>query len=533
MFLTLTRAGRAAGPLAACGQTVAAGAGRAANDLFTREDSHVTDKAGPDSAPELPGCTGVVLVRSGIPRVYRCLRQGTAASALVYPVRVDASTAAVFNKQAKVLQGVNHPQVAPVLESGVADGFPYLISIADTGTLAEQVRSQLRSPADLAVLGRQLAEGLAALHSAGLIHGGLTPGAVVLLPDGRPQLSALTLGLGQHTGHAALNSPSQLYVAPETLRDGTLTASSDLYALGAVLHAAISGKPPLAARMGETAGEHILRVLNEAPARLEVLPDEFAEVIAQLLEKDPAKRPVSAEVVAAALAALATPTTPPIPPVRPVTATPKQTAPATPPLPRPAVMTRATLRTWPTPTPAPHAPAKPPAPQQTAVAPPPPAGPPATSRPTPPTAPPPARDPGPTAGGKRRSWLLVAASVVVAAAVITAFALVNRKDQADTPPLSAPTPTTPSTPALAVKLNPPADHSTYVDLSWSGPSDVNYAVVIAQVGQPADVRLVYKHTKYRVPVVPGIQYCFAVQATDGINKMETDPRPVRDAQCER
>ena len=529
MFRTVAGAGRAAGPLAACGQCVAAEAGPAADDLFAREDSPVTDKA----APELPGCTDVGLVRSGIPSVYRCLRQGTAASALVYPVRVDTSTAAAFNKQAKALQGVNHPHVAPVLDAGVADGFPYLIGVADTGTLAEQVRGQLRSPADLAVLGRQLAEGLAALHGAGLIHGGLTPGAVVLLPDGRPQLSALTLGLGQHTGHAALNSPSQLYVAPETLRDGTLTASSDLYALGAVLHAAISGKPPLAARMGETAGEHILRVLNEAPARLEVLPDRFAEVIAQLLEKDPAKRPVSAEVVAAALAALATQTTPP---VRPVTATPKQTPPATPPLPRPAVMSRSTLRAWPTTTtPQQHpTPTAPPAPRQSAATPPPTAGPPATSRPTPPTAPP-AGDPGPSApaGSKRRNWLLVAASVVVAAAVITTFALVNRKGQADTPPLSAPTPTTASTPALAVKLNPPADHSTYVDLSWSGPSDVNYAVVIAQVGQPAEVRLVYKRTKYHVAVVPGIQYCFAIQATDGINKMETDPRPVRDAQCER
>ncbi|WP_165546690.1 serine/threonine-protein kinase [Kribbella soli] len=489
--------------------------------------------------------------------MYRCLRQGTAASALVYPVRVDASTAAAFNKQAKALQGVSHPHVASVLESGVADGFPYLISIADAGTLAEQIRSQLRSPADLAVLGRQLAEGLAALHGAGLIHGGLTPGAVVLLPDGRPQLSALTLGLGQHTGHAALNSPSQLYVAPETLRDGTLTASSDLYALGAVLHAAISGKPPLAARMGETAGEHILRVLNEPPARLEVLPDEFAELIALLLEKDPAKRPMSAEVVAAALAALATPTTAPMPPVRPVTAAPtKQAAPATPPLPRPAVMSRATLRSWPTTTaPTPQQKTTP-APQQPAAAPSPPAGPPATGGPTPPAAPPQSGGQGPSpaspppaaapaggasspaappavAGVKRRNWLLVAASVVVAAAVITTFALVNRKGQTDTPPISGPTPTTASTPALAVKLNPPADHSTYVDLSWTGPSDVNYAVVIAQVGQPADVKLVYKHTKYRVNVVPGIQYCFAVQATDGINKMETDPRPVRDAQCER
>ncbi|WP_350279093.1 serine/threonine-protein kinase [Kribbella sp. HUAS MG21] len=517
----------------------------------------MTDKTGPDSVPVLPGCTEVVLVRSGMPRTFRCLRQGTALSALVYPVRVDAGTASTFSKQAKALQGINHPHVAPVLESGLADGYPYLLTTPDAGTLAEQVRDQLRSPAELAVLGRQLAEGLAALHAAGLVHGGLTPGAVVRLPDGRPQLSALTLGLGQHTGHAALNSPSQLYVAPETLRDGTVTAASDLYALGAVLYAAISGKPPLAARMGETAGEHILRVLNEPPARLDVLPDAFADVIARLLEKDPVRRQVSAEVVAASLAALATPATPPMPAVRPVTAAaPKPTAPVgqqqSRPLPRPAVMSRASLRAWPPATntkpapaqPAPPQPAATPTPTPTAQAPiaqAPSAQPRATQPPTtpPPAAPTPAPSPAaavpvsPPAEPKRRNWLLVAACVLVAGALITTLALINRQSQADDKPLAAPTPTTSSTPALVVKLNPPADHSTYVDLSWSGPSDVNYVVVIAQAGKPATTKLVYKRTKYRVPVVPGVQYCFAVQATDGLNTTETAPHPVRDAQCER
>ncbi|MGZ0148972.1 serine/threonine-protein kinase [Kribbella sp. WER1] len=478
-----------------------------------------------DTGPAVPGCTDVALVRSGIPQVYRCLRQGTTVSALVYPVRVDAGTAATFAKQAKALQGVDHPQVARVLEPGMTDGYPYLITTADTGTLADQLRDQLRSPADLAVLGQQLAEGLAAIHAAGLVHGGLTPGAVVLQQDGRPQLSALTLGLGQHTGHAALNSPSQLYIAPETLRDGTLTASSDLYALGAVLYAAGSGKPPLAARMGETAGEHILRVLNDPPARLDVLPDSFAGLIARLLEKDPAKRPGSAAEVAAALGVLAASATP-MPAARSVAPT---VAPAPKPVaaamrPRPTVLKRKDLPSWPQATnPAPPAPKPQPAPQPVATPPP-------TPAPVPvPAQPPPAAPPAPA---KRRNRLLVAGGVVLAAALITGFALANRKDHTDQPPISAPTPTQSSTPALVITLNPPVDHSTYVDLSWSGPSDVNYAVVVAQAGQKAKTTLVYKRTKYKVDVVPGVQYCFAIQATDGLNPGQSQSRPIRDAQCE-
>jgi eukaryotic-like serine/threonine-protein kinase len=121
--------------------------------------------------------------------------------------------------------------------------------------------------------------------------------------------------------------------------------------------------------------------------------------------------------------------------------------------------------------------------------------------------------------------------VVLAAALVTTFALVNRKGQNEDPPISAPTPIQ-TTPALVITLNPPADHSTYVDLSWSGPSDVNYAVVVAQPGKKAETTLVYKRTKYKVNVVPGVPYCFAVQATDGMNPGQSQTRPIRDAQCE-
>jgi eukaryotic-like serine/threonine-protein kinase len=520
-----------------------------------REDRDVT---------ELPGCTGLELVRTGIPRVYRGTRQGDGEpiSALVYPARVDASTANVFTAQVRALGDVSHPHVAPVLDSGLADGHPYVVSTPDAGTLAEHVNDRLRSPAELAVLGRNLAAGLAAIHSAGLIHGGLTPDAVVFTPDGRPMLSGLTLGLGQHTGHAALSSPRQLYLAPETLRDGTTTPLSDLYALGAVLHTAVSGQPPLAAKLGETAGEHILRVLHEPPARLEVLPDRFAAVIAQLLEKDPANRPRDAEAVAAVLAELQPE------PVAAVPALPEKPAevPATAGLPRPALMNRGRLRTWPPTTPPPT---PPPATEETAETgktpdnpPPPPvqqpvqqpvrqpdeprpnAGPSHESPPPPtgPTAPPRAEDPPPPEPEaepepeRSMSWLLVPICLaIVAAALITVLAMASRQDRPDPPPPEAqPTPTrTPApAPTLAVRLNPPADHGTYVDLSWTGDPDLNYVVVIAQVGKPADTKIVYKRTKYRVPVVPGVQYCFAVQATDGINMSTTEPWPIRDAQCE-
>lgn len=120
----------------------------------------------------------------------------------------------------------------------------------------------------------------------------------------------------------------------------------------------------------------------------------------------------------------------------------------------------------------------------------------------------------------------------MAAALITVLALANRQERTEPPPVAEQTRTPVPTPAISVRLDPPADHSTYVDLSWTGDPDLNYVVVVAQAGKPAETKLVYKRTKYRVPVVPGVPYCFVIQATDGINNYETEPWPIRDAQCE-
>lgn len=132
-----------------------------------------------------------------------------------------------------------------------------------------------------------------------------------------------------------------------------------------------------------------------------------------------------------------------------------------------------------------------------------------------------------------RGWLLLAVSVAVAAVLIAVLAMVNRQDdpQAAAPPSPKPSPR--PTPTISIQLDPPADHDTYVDLKWAGDKDLNYALVIAQPGKPADVKLVYKRTKYRVPVVPGVQYCFIIQATDGIQRAETKPLPIRNARCEK
>lgn len=554
--------------------------------------SKVGEENRPPGAPRIPGCTDLVLVRSGIPQTYRGQDQasGEAVSVLVYPVHVDSGTSAAFLNQAKVLAGISHPNVARVRDAGFVDHQPYLVTASDVGTLTDQLRLQPWLPAQVAELGRDLAAGLVAVHGAGIIHGGLAPNAVAVDRDGRAILTGFTLGLGQHTGHELLNSPRQLYLSPETLRDGTVTAASDLYAVGAVLHAAATGQPPLTARMGETPGEHILRVLHDQPARIETLPTEMADAIDQLLAKDPTQRPAGAAAVAATFSRFAhdhrpaapapdppathQPATAPLPraaagpvPMRgdaPKADGARRPSTTTPALPRPALMARNRLRSWPATPQAPvldqpepiHAslaegqtPLAAALPDATTVtgasgA----AGQLAHTSQTPPMF-----DPGPASpqagmptttpswpgqpdttattdrpARRRRLTIVSLAGAAILAGVIVALASHSSGDHATAQ--TSPAPPRPS-PRLSVTLSPPADHDTFVTLRWRGDPNLEYAVVVAQPGKQAQVMLVQRRTSDTVAVVPGIPYCFSIQATNGVLTTETAPEPIRGAHC--
>lgn len=128
---------------------------------------------------------------------------------------------------------------------------------------------------------------------------------------------------------------------------------------------------------------------------------------------------------------------------------------------------------------------------------------------------------------------IAAALALLAAAPI----LLLSQRSGSTPPAeagSAPLPPlvpTPSKPPQ-LTLDEPVDNGDTVKLTWSSPEVLDFAVVVAPAGQPN--RTIYaerKHT-FDVPVTPGLQYCFAVQGTNGPQVVETPPRPIRGATCE-
>jgi serine/threonine protein kinase len=208
----------------------------------------------------------------------------------------------LFVEEANTLVQMSHPNIVPVYELGVVDGTYFLAMEHVRGaTLDALVSEGPLDPAEVAHVGAQLAEALAYAHDRfSLVHRDVTPRNVMIDVHGHARL--LDFGIaarldGGGSGDAVFGTPG--YLSPEQARAERLTAASDLFALGAVLHRAATGAHAFDASLDST------RDLR-SPARLaalDALPDELARLLRSTLDPDPARRPASGKLVAAQLRA--------------------------------------------------------------------------------------------------------------------------------------------------------------------------------------------------------------------------------------
>jgi DNA-binding beta-propeller fold protein YncE/predicted Ser/Thr protein kinase len=143
--------------------------------------------------------------------------------------------------------------------------------------------------AKVARAGAHLAEGLAAIHACGLVHRDLKPGNVLLAADGA---RIIDFGIARAVGAVTLTTAGTmlgtcLYMSPEQMRDGDITAASDIFSLGSVLAFAATGAPPF--RAATLPG--IVRDIMDGDPDLADVPDPLVPLIAACLAKDPAARP--------------------------------------------------------------------------------------------------------------------------------------------------------------------------------------------------------------------------------------------------
>lgn len=474
---------------------------------------------------ETPNPGGLSLLAQGpISAVYAGRMPGTGAefAVKVFPGGFDRETSAWLDRERKALAALRSTrsilQADEVIE--YADGRVGIRRELCQGSLAGLLDSGARlTVRDTLVIGTAITSALAAAHRADVLHGGVTPHNVLYRASGEFVLADFGMALRRRFPRDPMYSVE--YAAPETLRDDTLSPASDLYGLGAVLYAALTGSPPFPYRTGQQPGERILQVLREPviPLGDPQIPDELSDAISRLLAKEPVDRPQDATALVGLFekllreggsvpampqqtaseedgeqedvdvefddfAELGTAAPAPVP-IQPV--------PMAMPVVPPATGGRTLVRTF--------------------------GGPAPTSR----------RFPWRAAvlagGGALAAGLAVVPMVtgpeqVAGQAVPVAAAI----------PPPQPTSSAPA-PNVRLELAPPNDLSTHVQLTWRADGELDFAVVIA--GERLETRTLAAHRQRTmdVPVDPARRYCFQIRATDGSHVYTTEPAAIRGATC--
>jgi serine/threonine protein kinase len=212
-----------------------------------------------------------------------------------------------FRAEAKSAAALSHECIVPLLEHGVDAKRPYVVhpfteAISLRALLAKSENKKLPPPL-VGLIGLEAARGLEHAHrrEPPIIHGGISPDALVVDPDGRTRIGDFAL---VNLLTAASNSHSQLlehtcrYHSPEQAKHRPLTSATDLFSLGATLYEALTGKP---AFFAPTPLAIVLKISMASHDRLDkVAPDVPAplrQLVTKMLSADPAQRPSDDEVI--------------------------------------------------------------------------------------------------------------------------------------------------------------------------------------------------------------------------------------------
>jgi len=248
-----------------------------------------------------------------------------------------------FEREFQAVSRIAHPNVVQVHEWGVHGGRPYFVMEYLEGDPLDAWAQRVRPAADApgydefarAVAGvfGQIADALAAVHAAGVVHRDVKPENVIVAgraADGRDRVAERSTAERETSeGHVADFTPPRAklfdfghskdederdlttsgtvvgtasYMAPETASGATPAPSADLYALGCLLYQALVGRPPFHGRnVMEVLMSHVQAPAPDARDVDPRAPAALAELVLALMKKSPAERPSSAADVAATL----------------------------------------------------------------------------------------------------------------------------------------------------------------------------------------------------------------------------------------
>jgi serine/threonine protein kinase/tetratricopeptide (TPR) repeat protein len=268
----------------------------------------------------------------GMGEVYRArdtrLDRDVAVKVLPAHLSRDPDALARFEREAKAVAALSHPNILAIHDFGDHGGVAYAVmELLEGENLRNRLlRSQMAWPKAIEIT-TAIAEGLSAAHAKGIIHRDLKPENLFLTSGDRVKI--LDFGLarsilpGLSSEMTAVTEPGVVmgtaaYMSPEQARGAPVGPPGDIFSLGCVLYEMVTG---LRAFDRPTSVETLAAILNEDPPEIpgsgRQIPADLKRVIAHCLEKNAQERFQSARDLAFNLRAVGTRTTAPVPPPPP------------------------------------------------------------------------------------------------------------------------------------------------------------------------------------------------------------------------
>jgi serine/threonine-protein kinase len=211
-----------------------------------------------------------------------------------------------FRNEAEVIAQLDHPSILPVYEVGEHDGVHFFsMKLVEGGSLADHLDSFRGDPHAAARLLAIVARAVHYAHQRCVLHRDLKPSNILLNAQGEPHVSDFGLAKRVETDSSLTRSGAPVgtpsYMAPEQAsgRKGTITTATDVYGLGAVLYALLTGRPPFRSETVLETLEQVKTCEPEPPRRSNPKVDRDLETIClKCLQKEPHRRYESAQALA-------------------------------------------------------------------------------------------------------------------------------------------------------------------------------------------------------------------------------------------